>query len=382
MSSQTTPAVFLSYAREDTEIARRIADALRAGNVQVWLDQSDLRGGDAWDQSIRRQIKECALFVPLISANTEDRHEGYFRLEWSLAEERTHLMARGVPFILPVVIDGTNEARAVVPERFREVQWFKLPGGEPKPEFLERVQRLIEQPRRSPFTGHAVRAPEPARPPEAPTAAPPRYDSLPTRVPPRRSWITTALATVAAIAALVILISRKPAADVTASAHGQAGTTVPAVQPPGPGSAKSATADKSIAVLPFANMSEDRETSAFFSDGIHEDILTNLALLRDLHVVSRTSVEQYRGTKKTMREIGEELHVAYLLEGSVRRAGNTVRVTGQLINARTDEHLWAKSYDRELKDVFAIQASLAQEIAAALQAAISPAEQKLLDRRP
>ena len=111
-----------------------------------------------------------------------------------------------------------------------------------------------------------------------------------------------------------------------------------------------------------------------FSDGMHEDILTNLANIRELRVVSRTSVMQYRDTTKTMPQIARELGVAYILEGSVRRAGNKVRVTGQLIHAATDEHLWAKSYDRELtpKEMFAIQAALSTEIAGALQAAISP----------
>src|SRR5206468_9625231 len=94
-------AVFLSYAREDTDAARRIADALRAFGVEVWFDQSELRGGDAWDQKIRRQIKECALFMPVISGRTQGRREGYFRLEWKLAVERTHLMLEGVPFLLP-----------------------------------------------------------------------------------------------------------------------------------------------------------------------------------------------------------------------------------------------------------------------------------------
>ena len=139
---------------------------------------------------------------------------------------------------------------------------------------------------------------------------------------------------------------------------------------------------KSIAVLPFANMSDDKETSLFFADGIHEDILTNLALIRELRVVSRTSVMQYRDTKKPIRQIGQELGVAYLLEGSVRRAGTKLRVTSQLINAQTDEHVWARTYDRELNDVFAIQAALAQDIAGSLQAALSPQEKFFLERRP
>ena len=140
-------------------------------------------------------------------------------------------------------------------------------------------------------------------------------------------------------------------------------------------------ASKSIAVLPFENMSEDKG-NAFFADGIHEDVLTNLALIRDIRVVSRTSVMQYRGTTKTIKQIGQELGVAYVLEGSVRREGNSVRVTGQLIDARTDEHIWGKVYDRELNGIFTIQGELAEAIAGALQSVLSPATKALIVRRP
>src|SRR5436190_8024718 len=102
MPATATHAIFLSYAHEDTAAARRICDALRSAGVEVWFDQSELRGGDAWDQKIRRQIKECALFVPIISANTQARTEGYFRIEWRLAAQRTHAIAEGIPFLVPM----------------------------------------------------------------------------------------------------------------------------------------------------------------------------------------------------------------------------------------------------------------------------------------
>src|SRR5882757_1211969 len=122
-------AVFLSYASQDAEAAKRICDALRAAGVEVWFDQSELRGGDAWDALIRKRIKECALFVPVISAATQARLEGYFRLEWKLAAQRTHTMAEAKPFLLPVVIDATHDGDAHVPEEFRAVQWTRLPAG-------------------------------------------------------------------------------------------------------------------------------------------------------------------------------------------------------------------------------------------------------------
>ena len=136
--------VFLSYASQDAEAAKRIADALRAAGVEVWFDQSELRGGDAWDAKIRKQIAECALFVPLISANTQARHEGYFRLEWKLAAQRTHMMSGAKAFLLPVVTDATGDADAHVPAEFRAVQWTKLPGGETPPGFCERVKNLLD----------------------------------------------------------------------------------------------------------------------------------------------------------------------------------------------------------------------------------------------
>jgi tetratricopeptide (TPR) repeat protein len=137
-------AVFLSYASQDAEAARRIADALRAAGVEVWFDQEELRGGDAWDAKIRRQIHECAFFVPVISQHTQARAEGYFRREWKLGVERTHDMAEDVAFIVPVVIDNTPDATARVPEKFREVQWTRLPGGEVSNAFVDRVKALLQ----------------------------------------------------------------------------------------------------------------------------------------------------------------------------------------------------------------------------------------------
>ena len=134
---------------------------------------------------------------------------------------------------------------------------------------------------------------------------------------------------------------------------------------------------KSIAVLPFTNMSDNKD-NAYFADGMQEELLTQLALLSELKVVSRTSVMDYRDTKKNIRQIGTELGVRTLVEGSVRRAGNSVRVAVQLIDTGSDKHLWAKSYDRELKDVFAIQSELATEIVRALKVSLSPHDQARL----
>jgi TolB-like protein/Flp pilus assembly protein TadD len=140
--------------------------------------------------------------------------------------------------------------------------------------------------------------------------------------------------------------------------------------------------EKSIAVLPFENLS-DHQANANFAMGIQDEILTDLAKIADLKVISRTSVMQYKTRgKRNLREIGQQLGVAHVLEGSVQRAGNRVRVNAQLINARTDAHLWAQTYDRDLADVFAIQSEIAKAIAGQLEAKLSPREENAIERPP
>ena len=163
--NESNNAVFLSYASQDAAAAGRIGEALRTAGVEVWLDTSELRGGDAWDASIRKQIRACALFMPVISANTRARAEGYFRLEWKLAVDRSHLMAAEKAFLLPVVIDSTSEADALVPDKFREVQWTFLQADAVPADFVERVARLLVQGDR------VVSAAGPPRPGTMPPAA-------------------------------------------------------------------------------------------------------------------------------------------------------------------------------------------------------------------
>ena len=143
MSTTDNKAVFLSYASQDVEAAKKICDALRATGIEVWFDQNELVGGDAWDAKIRKQIKDCALFVPIVSAHTQARREGYFRIEWKIAALRTQAIADGIPFLLPVVIDATRDDVALVPEEFRAVQWTRLPHGETGAEFCARVKKIL-----------------------------------------------------------------------------------------------------------------------------------------------------------------------------------------------------------------------------------------------
>ena len=363
-------AIFLSYAREDTDAARRIAEALRAFGVEAWFDQNELRGGDTWDQKIRGQIRACALFLPIISARTQGRAEGYFRREWKLAVERTHDMAAGVAFIVPVVIDDTSEGEAAVPDEFMRVQWTRLAHGVPTPQFVEQIKHLLVAPRK------AAAATRPAFPIAASVVA-----SAPPTAAPRTSgfpkWIVAVVGlAMLAVSAFIALrpATKEPAAPPKISVEKNPATVaaVPTLPP---------LSEKSIAVLPFANLSADKENE-FFTDGVHDDVITNLAKIRDLKVISRTSVMTYKTGERNLKKIAAELGVANVLEGSVRRVGSKVHMNAQLIDARTDEHLWADTFDGDASDIFALQASLAQKIAAALKATLTPGERSLIERRP
>ncbi len=151
---------------------------------------------------------------------------------------------------------------------------------------------------------------------------------------------------------------------------------------PNIGNTSPSVPEKSIAVLPFENLSDDKQNS-YFTDGVQDEILADLAKVADLKVISRTSVMLYKtGKPRNLREIGQQLGVAHVLEGSVQRSANRVRVTAQLVDARTDAHLWAQTYDRDLADVFAIQTEIAKTIADQLQAKLSPTEKAAIEQPP
>jgi serine/threonine-protein kinase len=197
-----------------------------------------------------------------------------------------------------------------------------------------------------------------------------------------RSWIIAAAVIIAAALAVGgYLLSRRSAPAAAATTPSQAAVASPAaVSSVAP--AVASAPEKSIAVLPFENLSEEK-ANAFFTDGVQDEILTDLAKIADLKVISRTSVMQYKtGAARNLREIAQQLGVAHLVEGSVQRVSNRVRVNAQLIDARNDAHLWAQTYDRDLADVFAIQSEIAKAIADQLQAKLSPAEKNAIEQRP
>ena len=619
-------AIFLSYASEDGAAVQRIAEALRSAGIEAWLDQDQLGVGDTWDMKIRSQIKSCQLFMPVISAATQARNEGYFRREWKLAVERTHDMADYLPFLVPVVIDDTKDLDARVPDKFREVQWTRLPGGETSAEFCARLNQLLTgEPPAPPAVLTSGRGAAGSRPPVAPAAKPdpsapppvPDYEllrrigsgsygevwlargvtgiyravkvvyrahfdnadpferefrglrdfaaiSLQTKgqmallhisrndalgffyyvmeladdantgrvfdpanyVPltlkewrrrqgrvPAAAVVTVGVELASALAALhasglvhrdikpsnaILVNGQAKLADIgLVAAVREARTfigTVGYVPPEGPGSpgadvfalgcvlyelatgldreefprlppefnewpdkrlllslnavilraceadsrrryptatalrddllalqsgganrrrgmarlgiaaavlaalalglgawwksrpasppaipaapaataaspaspapvpaspaAPAATPEKSIAVLAFVNLSDDKDNE-YFSDGVSEELLNSLATVPGLKVMARTSSFFFKDKNLPVTEIGRQLNVSFIVEGSVRKAGSKVRVTAELIKASDGFRVWSKSFDRELKNVFALQDELA-----------------------
>jgi len=276
----------------------------------------------------------------VISAHTEVRREGYFRREWRLAVERAGDMAENHAFLVPVVIDGTVERGASVPEKFRELQWTRLPEGQTSPEFVKRVARLL---RTSPGGVGAVLA-----------AATPAPKTI--RPVFQRSHL--GMLVVAVLLALALgywtiekfWIARRSVAPPIAA------PTAPAVAPP----------PHSIALLPFVNMSGD-SNQEYFSDGLTEEILNSVAKIDQLHVAASTSSFLFKNRKVNVATIARELNVGVLLEGSVRRSGRTVRVTAELINAATGYDLWTETFDRDLDDILKLQSEIANAVANALK---------------
>jgi TolB-like protein/Flp pilus assembly protein TadD len=352
-------AVFLSYASQDGEAARRICEALQAAGIEVWFDQSELRGGDIWDRKIRQQIRDCTLFLPIVSQNTQQRLEGYFRLEWRLAVERSHLMAIERPFLVPVVVDVTREQEAVVPEAFKVVQWTRVPAGDTPPAFVEHVRRLLSP---EPFRGTASIRPE-ASAASGSAAANGKSVRASSRLRP-------AVLVMVAMAALVALLAYLGIDNMRIVEHNPGSrppASTPETAPPAhTTSAAFAPPPHSIAVLPFVNMSGDREQD-YFSDGLSEELLNSLARINELQVAARTSSFYFKGERADLATIARKLNVASVLEGSVRRSGHTLRVAAQLNNAVTGYQLWSQTYDRDLGDVLKLQTEIANAVADALK---------------
>jgi hypothetical protein len=221
-----------------------------------------------WDQTIRKQIKTCVLFIPVISRHTHERDEGYFRLEWKLAVDRSHLMTTNKAFLLPVVVDDTREDDENVPDRFRDIHWTRLPGGETPPAFVERVRRLVSpEPSHGPTTT--------ALPAALGSAATPLTRERVARPGRSKQGLPMVLAVVVAGALAYLAIGKFPT-----SRHSASPPTPPAA-PASAAPAGFAPPPHSIAVLPFVNMSGDKEQE-YFSDGLSEELLNALSRIDEL----------------------------------------------------------------------------------------------------
>lgn len=338
-ASGNAPTVFISYASQDVAIADALVSALERQGVACWIAPRDVTPGALYADVIIRAINEAKVLVLVLSQNgVSSSHVG---------KEVERASAKGRP-IIAVRTDATPLTPSL--EYFlSESQWIdaadqRIEAAAAK--LLDAIRRL-----RNSSSNFGAAAAVPAR------AA--------TRTP--RLWFVAAIVmAVLAIAALAYWLSRSPprqAAAVEAPA-------TPANAPPEPGQAKpAAPPPHSIAVLPFVNMSGDPKQD-YFSDGLSEELLNSLAAIPDLQVAARTSSFSFKGKNADVADIARELNVGAVLEGSVRKDGNEVRITAQLINASTGFHLWSHTYDRDLKNVLALQTEIATAVTQALQATL------------
>jgi len=320
--TESNQAIFLSYAKQDAEAAERICDALRAADIEVWFDQSELRGGDAWDAAIRKQIKTCALVIPIISANTQGRAEGYFRLEWKLAIDRSHLMSQDRPFLVPVVIDQTNEDDGRVPDRFREVQWTRLPNGVTTPAFVARMHRLLQDAGRAanatPSSAAKSARPDAEAAPVAVTAVAPPKEG------PRAAWVVAAaVLLLAGYGAWATRHSWLPTSSVVPYSHEDRRMT--------------------FAVLPFQAPSDDVHAIQI-AKATADEIFTLMEGRKELtSLVPRASAEQAAAHESSMKKLAKDMDVHFLVRGTVARDGDGYKVTVVGIDGDTERVLTTQS---------------------------------------
>jgi tetratricopeptide (TPR) repeat protein len=297
-------AVFLSYTSQDMEAARRICNALRGAGIEVWFDQSELRGGDAWDAAIRKQIKSCALFIPITSANTRARNEGYFRLEWKLAVDRSYLMTAERAFLLPVAIDAAGENDTTVPDRFREVQWTRLPGGEPTTAFIERVAHLLAHD---------------GTPESAAAGMLPATAAVTVKSRMRLVWISAAV--------LVLLTG---AGWITAHRLAAPARIIPY---------SAEDRRMTFALLPLQAAAEDPiglQVAKATGDGVFTSLDENHTWVQ---LTPQAGVTQARTQFSTPRDLARTLNVHFLMRGSVARAPSGDGVTLFVVDGETEHVL-------------------------------------------
>ncbi len=320
-------AVFLSYASQDAQAAKRICDALRAAGIEVWFDQSELRGGDAWDQKIRQQVRSCRLFVPIVSANTQARKEGYFRREWNLAVARTLDMAEGMAFLLPVVVDGTADAEALVPEKFREVQWTRLPGGSGGEVFADHVRSLVATDTSVPAAGNAG-SPAPPRSPAAATSS----GQGPSPARSLMPW---------AVIGLVIAV----AGYLFASRFTASRPSLPAAQEAAPVQPYSAQDRRmTFGLLPLQAEGSDPtgiKVAAATGDAVYRSLEENHEWVQ---LAPAASVTHAMTQFSEPHDLATALRVHFLFRGSVARSASGYTVTLYIVDGESDHVLGSREF--------------------------------------
>jgi TolB-like protein/Flp pilus assembly protein TadD len=338
------PAVFISYASPDATTANALVEALERHGIRCWIAPRDVKAGALYADAIVRAITGAKAFVLVLSASAlASSHVGK-EVERASAKQRR---------IIAVRIDQAALTPAF--EYFlSESQWVEATAGHLEPAYPKLVDAIRESGRGAPAALPAGASATAAAPPAAVGAGERRI-----------RWAAMALA-----AAVLAVLAFAGIRLVTAR-HG-------AVEPP-PAAAAGTASSQSIAVLPFTDMSEKKDQE-YFSDGLADTLLDLLAKTPGLHVIARTSSFSFKGKSDDIPTIATKLHVANILEGSVRRAGTRLRVTTQLIRASDGEHLWSETYDREVADVFKVQDEIAGAVASALKLKLAPQQKSAAQR--
>ena len=339
--------VFISHSTKDKIIADAICEHLEAAGIGCWIAPRNIEPGADWTEGIMRGLAGTEVFVLLFSGHANDSEH--------VRRELGKAFSLRLP-VIPFRIEAM-EPRGSFAYFLDSVQWLDATKPPLEPHFAaltERVKWLLSNdiqntPLSTLVSGKKLQPP----------SAPPRK---------KRRWLPLVLlagaAVVIACGVSLFVANNRGASEAKSIAQD---VVIPA---------------KSVAVLPFESLSENKQ-DAYFADGVQDEILNNLAKVADLTVISRTSVMQYRaGVKRDLRQIAKALGVADVLEGTVRRNANRVRVSVELIDARKDKSTWADSFDRDLTDIFAIQSEVAQIIATKLAAALSPEEKQNIENRP
>jgi len=341
-----SPRVFISHSSEDKTIAETICQRFEAEGIKCWIAPRDIDPGSDWTKAIMQGIEACEVFILIFSKQGNESDHVY-------REVAKAFSARLV--VVPFKIEAVSPTSGLG-YYLNTVQWLDAVN----PPLERHLSTLLERVK-SLQAGNTMS--QQAKIPQGAAAAMPATE----RRGFAKKWaVRIALVTLCLIAlagaGLFITLNRKATnSDLTPTDR------IPA---------------KSIAVLPFETLSESKDDS-YFADGVQDEILNNLARIAQLKVISRTSVMQYRGgAKRDLRQIANALGVMNVLEGTVRRVANRVRVSVELVEARNDSTTWADSYDRDLTDIFAIQSEIAQTIAGKLTATLSPSEQKLIEQKP